>query len=63
MIRIKVEKDIAQGTSYSVDEKSIRLPIGSPGEESIISTVSPIYRVANLNIDLEGSKVIQKEML
>lgn len=39
------------------------LPIGAPGEESVISNVSPNYRVGNLNLDLDGKKIIHKEMI
>lgn len=53
LLRVPIEQDDDLNECSTVP-----LPIGAPGEESIISTVSPINRVANLYLDLDGKKVI-----
>lgn len=61
MLRIKVapQDNINElGSRYS----TVFLPIGAPGEESVISTASNLYRVDNLDVELDESKVIRKEM-
>lgn len=64
LLRIKLSEDATEDIKYNTTIiDTINLPIGAPGEESIISTVSPIYRVGNLDVDVDGKKVIPQQML